>query len=365
MPLLTAKESLLTLTVRGLELQDYARPELWNPPFQTLLNNDAALAKQIATLDEKFLPKSGGTFDGVLELANGAPIRSRTADGALTDLLVLDSDGDVIVGGVSRRLRLHSAVDPVVQVADKAYMVLHTGNHAGKSSEVHGIAAPYRVAKTSDAEGFVSWNELKNRPTALPPGPHNHNDLYYTKSEGDGRYVRQYGESRIRGSIFVGDTQYNNGGGNILTLSIGDNYTGFNWQTLGELQIWANGGLGAIVTKNGTSFRNTAYLRYGDKDIWHGDNLKIWTHYYNFVVNGNNRLGSGSKDTFVFSFPEAKIGDQVLVALPPNIGSDYGVVTIAAGVHANGFVNGVVRNDGNATSLATNGWKVTVIRPPE
>lgn len=375
MATLTGKQqTTVNLSVQRLETQHFARPELWNPQFQELLNNDATLQDRLQNLGETYMPKAGGTFSGTLELGAGKALQSRNPSGALVNLVVVDKDGDVVVGATTQRLRLHSSLDPVVQRGDEAYTMLHTGNHALNATDVHGVAAPFRVAKTSDAEGFVSWSELKNRPASLPPGPHSHSDLYYTKTEGNGRYVGQYGNGQVRGSLMVGDTQYNSPPK--ITLAIGDDDTGLEWYSPGQFSLISQNTRVAEVYYGGLQIPSDKYLskwvpeRSGSgetlKEYWHPGNLRIYQNTYSISfapLNGYNDFDADRHYTKTVSFPEAEKGDFVLVAPPDGNGYE-------AALQVYGFVDATGRiritaqhhsRNGNMIT-ATSGWRVMIIK---
>jgi hypothetical protein len=56
-------------------------------------------------------------------------------------------------------------------------------------------AISYQVAwvtPMADSELHVSWGNIQGIPSEFPPAPHDHNDLYYTKSEVDAKIPTQY-----------------------------------------------------------------------------------------------------------------------------------------------------------------------------
>jgi len=38
----------------------------------------------------------------------------------------------------------------------------------------------------------IDWTEILNKPSTFPPSTHNHNSLYYTKEESDGKYITEH-----------------------------------------------------------------------------------------------------------------------------------------------------------------------------
>ncbi|MBW6396028.1 hypothetical protein KZX47_12825, partial [Thermus sp. SYSU G05001] len=76
----------VVLSIRALETTDDALPDLWNTPFQTLLNNDANLHQRVGTLEAA----QGGTTlqahrsASVLDHPDGSVTADKLADGAVT-----------------------------------------------------------------------------------------------------------------------------------------------------------------------------------------------------------------------------------------------------------------------------------------
>jgi hypothetical protein len=76
----------VNVTIRALEPTDQAIPDLWNVPFQQLLNNDANLNQRVATLESN----QGGTTlsahrnASVLDHPDGSVTTTKLADGAVT-----------------------------------------------------------------------------------------------------------------------------------------------------------------------------------------------------------------------------------------------------------------------------------------
>lgn len=94
----------VVLSIRALETTDDALPELWNTPFQILLNNDANLHQRVGTLEvaqsqseTNINAHRSATVldhpDGSVvtsKLADGAVITSKLADGAVTTSKLAD-----------------------------------------------------------------------------------------------------------------------------------------------------------------------------------------------------------------------------------------------------------------------------------
>jgi hypothetical protein len=76
----------VNVTMRALEPTDQAIPDLWNVPFQQLLNNDANLNQRVGTLENN----QGGTTlsahrtASVLDHPDGSVTTPKLADGAVT-----------------------------------------------------------------------------------------------------------------------------------------------------------------------------------------------------------------------------------------------------------------------------------------
>jgi len=76
----------VNVTIRALEPTDQAIPDLWNVPFQTLLNNDANLNQRVSSLETS----QGGTTlaahrnASVLDHPDGSVTTTKLANGAVT-----------------------------------------------------------------------------------------------------------------------------------------------------------------------------------------------------------------------------------------------------------------------------------------
>ena len=84
----------VVLSIRALETTDDALPELWNTPFQTLLNNDANLHQRVGTL-ETAQGQSGAALNAhrsapVLDHPDGSVTTDKLADGAVTSTKLAD-----------------------------------------------------------------------------------------------------------------------------------------------------------------------------------------------------------------------------------------------------------------------------------
>jgi hypothetical protein len=82
----------VNVTIRALEPTDDAIPDLWNAPFQTLLNNDANLNQRVSALETT----QGGTTlsahrtAAVLDHPDGSVTTPKLADGGVTEPKLAD-----------------------------------------------------------------------------------------------------------------------------------------------------------------------------------------------------------------------------------------------------------------------------------
>ncbi len=98
----------------------------------------------------------------------------------MSDLLLADNRNELLIIDNRQEIRL----------ATRLSDILTWGNISGKPSlfppEAHNHNDIYYTKtqlNTSGSGGQVHWDNVTSKPIAFPPDSHNHNDLYYTKTQ--------------------------------------------------------------------------------------------------------------------------------------------------------------------------------------
>ena len=101
-----------------------------------------------------------------------------------------------------------------------------------------------KYATTAGSANSVAWTNVRNTPATYPPDSHNHNNIYYTKSEMDGKLSEKANSSHTHNYLSLS--------GGALTGAL--NFSNNTWNLVGDdvyIGDYNQGGSLGIKGKNG------------------------------------------------------------------------------------------------------------------
>lgn len=109
--------------------------------------------------DEKYLSKSGDTVTGDLFVRNGNAFRSKTTTGTSIDLVKVDAEGSVIVGGSNAPMKILSSSDVTLN-GRKIWTDGNHGNGSGLDADKLGGYNSILYARTNKSNVFAGNQTL-------------------------------------------------------------------------------------------------------------------------------------------------------------------------------------------------------------